>query len=94
MRPKVFQAERTQCMGALANQNTPEATTGTWSVEKGEFACDPEFMETAGHLHGTHNTELHLKEPAKEIKKKKKRKLGCIRNRGVFKKKWKGNSGK
>lgn len=55
--------------------------------ERNEFACDPEFRERAKYLHKDRNTELniewclkfnHLKEPAKEIKKVRK-KIWCIR---------------
>lgn len=29
--------------------------------ERNEFACDPEFMETAKHLHKDPNIELNIK---------------------------------
>ena len=66
-----------------------EAGGNNWDMKawnrRNEFACDLELMETAGLLHADHNTELLLKELAKEVKKVE-RKLWRMRSGGVFQK--------
>lgn len=54
---------RTRCIVALANSNKLEATHSHEGLkqERNESARDPEFMETAKHLHKDHNTELNIK---------------------------------
>lgn len=74
-----------------------EAVGNNWDMKvwnrRNEFACDLEFMETAGLLHADHNTELHLKELAKEVKKAERKLWSALETAECFKR-GKSNGGK